>query len=101
MPVVRSDFLQTSSERKMRAYLSAHCAKQHEHHFGWNSFRVLVVTTDEYRMQSMILALSKIQIPRSIGASLFFFATRHQLRAADPLTDVWRDGNGNSQMLMK
>jgi hypothetical protein len=101
MPVVRSDFLQTSFERKMRAYLAAHAAKQNEHHFGWNSFRVLVVTTDECRMQLMILALSRIQIPRSIGASLFFFATRDELHAADPLTDVWRDGNGKSQMLMK
>src|SRR5262249_39970954 len=30
MPVARSDIRQTSFERKMRAYLTAHAAKQHE-----------------------------------------------------------------------
>ena len=46
MPIARSDFLQTSFERKMRAYLTAHAGKQHEKHFGWKTFRVLTVTTD-------------------------------------------------------
>jgi hypothetical protein len=101
MPVVRSDFSQTSFERKMRAYLGAHAAKQHEQHFGWESFRVLVVTTDGYRMQTMISALGTIRIPRSIGAPLFFFATRDELRDADPLADVWRDGNRKPQMLVR
>ena len=39
MPIARSDFLQTSFERKMRAYLTAHAGKQHEKHFGWKTFR--------------------------------------------------------------
>ena len=43
MPIARSDFLQTSFERKMRAYLTAHAGKQHEKHFGWKTFRVLTV----------------------------------------------------------
>jgi hypothetical protein len=35
MPMVRSDILrQTSFEEKMRAYLTAHAAKQHERQFG-------------------------------------------------------------------
>jgi hypothetical protein len=41
--------MQTSFERKMRAYLAAHAAKQHERHFGWKTFRVLTVTTDHCR----------------------------------------------------
>ena len=53
MPVVRSNFEQTSFERKMRAYLTAHAAKQHERYFGWKTFRVLTVTTDERRLQSV------------------------------------------------
>ena len=48
MPIGRSDFLQTSFERKMRAYLTAHAGKQHEKHFGWKTFRVLTVTTDQH-----------------------------------------------------
>jgi hypothetical protein len=100
MPIVRTDFLQTSFERKMRGYLAAHAGKEHERHFGWDSFRVLVVTTDEFRVQSMMSALRKIHIPRSMGAPLFFFATRDQLRAADPLNDVWRDGTGKLRTLV-
>ena len=35
----------------------AHAAKQHERQFGWKTFRVLTVTTDHHRMQSMMEAL--------------------------------------------
>jgi hypothetical protein len=85
MPIVRRDLTQTSFEKKMRAYLAAHAAGVHEKHFGWKAFRVLVVTTDPRRLQSMTDALRQLHIPRSPGASLFFFATRNELRAADPL----------------
>ena len=43
-------------------------------------------------MQSM-MALRKLRIPHSPGAPLFFFTTREELRAADPLTHEWQDGN--------
>jgi len=66
----------------MRAYLTAHAAKQHEKHFGWKTFRVLTVTTDQHRMQSMMEALRKLRIPHSPGAPLFFFTTRDELRTA-------------------
>jgi hypothetical protein len=81
-------------DRKMRAYLPAHAGKEHERRFGWESFRVLIVTTDQFRMQSMKSALAKIHIPGSMGASLFFFATRGELGTADPLRHEWRDGRG-------
>ena len=73
MPVVRADFLQTSFERKMRAYLTAHAAKQHERHFGWKTFRVLTITTDHHRTHSMKEALRQLHVPHSMGASLFLF----------------------------
>jgi len=97
MPVVRSDIIrQTSFEEKMRAYLTAHAAKQHERHFGWKTFRVLTVTTDERRARTMMEALRSLRVPHSPGASLFFFATRVGLRGGDPLTCAWRDGNGRA-----
>jgi hypothetical protein len=99
MPVSRSDFLQTSFERKMRAYLTAHAGKQHEKHFGWKTFRVLTVTTDHHRMQSMMDALRKLRIPHSPGAPLFFFTTRDELRASDPLAHEWQDGCGRAVRL--
>jgi len=100
MPIVRKDFMQTSFERKMRAYLTAHAAKFHERQFGWKTFRVISITTDRHRMKSMSDALRQIHIPHSPGASLFFFATRDELRASDPLAHPWRDGNGRDVHLI-
>jgi hypothetical protein len=100
MPIARCDFLQTSFERKMRAYLTAHAGKQHEKHFGWKTFRVLTVTADHHRMQSMMETLRKLHIPHSPGALLFFFTARDGLRAADPLAHEWRDGNGRAVSLI-
>jgi hypothetical protein len=101
MPIVRRDLTQTSFEKKMRAYIAAHATRVHNRHFGWKTFRVLVVTTDQHRMRSMIEALHQLHGPGSVGASLFFFATRDELRAADPLTHAWQDGVGQPQRLIK
>jgi hypothetical protein len=100
MPIARSDFLQTSFERKMRAYLTAHAGKQHEKHFGWKTFRVLTITTDRHRTQSMMESLRKLHVPNSMGAPLFLFATRDDLRGADPLAHAWQDGNGRELCLI-
>ncbi len=89
MPIRRADFAQTSFEKKMRGYLTAHAAKQHERQFGWKSFRVLTLTTDQQRMQSMKGALRDIRVPHSAGASLFLFSTFDELRASDPLSQTW------------
>jgi DNA-binding Lrp family transcriptional regulator len=93
MPVVRSDITQTSFERKMRGYLTAYAAKQHEKKFGWKAFRVLTVTTDETRRRSIMEALATVRVPHSPGQSLFLFLTRHELAAFDPLVQGWQDGN--------
>jgi hypothetical protein len=100
MPVVRSNFEQTSFERKMRAYLTAHAAKQHEQRFGWKTFRVLAITTDEYRKRSMMDALRRLHVAHSAGASLFLFATREQLRGCNPVTQLWQDGTGRNVQLV-
>ena len=99
MPIARSDIQQTSLERKMRAYLTAHATKQHERRFGWKTFRVLTVTTDEHRARSTLDQLRKLRVSGSPGPSLFFFATRSELLDRDPLVFPWRDGVGNTQML--
>jgi hypothetical protein len=92
MPIVRSNPTQTSFARKMRVYLTAHAAKQHERHFGWKTFRVLTVTTDQHRRQSILEALHRLHVRDSPGGSLFLFATRSELTEAAPLTLAWRDG---------
>ena len=100
MPIVRANFSQTSFDRKMRAYLSAHAAREHERHFGWKTFRVLTVTTDATRIQSMREALSDIYVPHSPGPSLFFFATRGELHANDPLLHNWKTGDDRRVSLL-
>jgi len=100
MPIIRSRFDQTSFEKKMRAYLAAHGAKHHERQFGWKNFRVLTVTTDRKRMQSMKEALQGLRVSRSSAASLFLFATFDELRAGDPFAHDWRDGEGRSVHLI-
>jgi hypothetical protein len=45
-------------------------------------------------------ALRRLHVPHSPGAPLFLFATRDELRASDPLTHEWRDGNGRAVRLI-
>lgn len=100
MPVTRSDIRQTSFERKMHSYLTAHAARQHERHFGWKTFRVLTVTTDESRARTMQNALRRLHVPHSPGAPLFFFATRPELQAVNVLSHEWSDGSGRPVRLV-
>jgi len=94
IPVVRASIEQISFERKIRTYLAAYAAKQHERQFGWKTFRVLTVTTDEHRLQSTIDALRSLLVAHSPGASMFLFTTRAALRAGDPMSYTWLDGVG-------
>jgi DNA-binding Lrp family transcriptional regulator len=100
MPVRRSDPSRTSFEQKMRVYLAAHAAKQHERQFGWKNFRVLTITTDRDRLRTMQSAAEDIVLPRSIGASLFLFATYADLHATSPLDHDWLDGSGRAASLL-
>jgi hypothetical protein len=100
MPVKRSNFDQTSFERKMRVYVAAHAAKQHERQFAWKTFRVLTVTTDKYRIHSMIDALNNFCNASGFGKSLFLFARKEDLRAGNPLASCWSDANGRAVELI-
>ena len=100
MPVARHDLRQTSLERKMRGYLTAHATKQHERRFGWKTFRVLTVTTDAHRARSAVETLHRIRVAHSPGPSLFLFATHSELFGDDPLSHVWQDGNGRDLRLI-
>ena len=58
------------------------------------------MTTDRHRMQPMMEALRTLRVPHSPGAPLFFFTTRDELHASDPLMHEWKDGNGRRVRLM-
>ena len=92
MPVRHSDPDRTSFEGKMHTHLAAHADKLHARQLGWRSFRVFVVTTNRNRKCSMQNALRQIHVPRSAGASLFWFTTFDDLGMDDPLRHEWRDG---------
>jgi hypothetical protein len=100
MPITRAVFSQTSIERKLRSYLSAHVSHLFERKFGWKHFRILFVASDDSRVRSMIEALRSIQPPGAAGSSLFLFASRDALRAADPLTAAWRGVDGSLRWLL-
>jgi hypothetical protein len=100
MPISRSDIRQTSFERKMRAYLTGYATRQHEQQFGWKTFRVLTITTDEHRAQSMTETLRKLHMPQSPGSALFLFGLRGDLLASDPIAHIWRDGAGRGVRLI-
>ena len=68
--------------------------------FGWKTFRILTLTTDHNRMQTMMDALRRLHVARSPGAQLFYFATRDDLRTIDPLAIRWCDGNGGDARLV-
>jgi hypothetical protein len=99
MPISRSDFRQTSFERKMHAYLTAYGQGQHTQQLGWKTFRVLVVTTNQQRTRSMIERLQQLNVQESPGPSLFFFALADELQRNDPLAHNWQDGGGRATRL--
>jgi hypothetical protein len=99
MPIMRASIAQTSLVRKMQAYLAAHAAQQHESQFGWKAFRALTVTTDRNRARSIKEALRELNVPQSLGPSLFMFAIRDELRASDPIAYGWEDGVGRQAKL--
>ncbi|PPQ17844.1 hypothetical protein CV770_18695 [Bradyrhizobium sp. AC87j1] len=99
MPISRSDFRQTSFERKMHAYLTAYGQGEHTKHFGWKTFRVLVVTTNQQRTRSMIERLQQLNVQESPGPSLFLFSLANELQRNDPFTHFWQDGSGRATRL--
>lgn len=100
MPVTRAGMTQSSFERKMRGYLSAHASGRHTEQLGWKTFRVLVVTTDQQRTRSMLKALREQPTPPGPGPSLFLFALRSELRSSNPLSHNWADASGRTMRLM-
>ncbi|MBW5440784.1 hypothetical protein FXB41_40410 [Bradyrhizobium canariense] len=83
MPISRPDFRQTSFQRKMQAYLAAHAQGQHTQQFGWKTFRVLVVTTDQQRAQSMIETSQRLSTSQSLGPFRFLFSRTDELERSD------------------
>jgi len=100
MPITRSDIDQTSVERKLRVYLAAHAAKQHQLRYRWKNFRVLVLTTSDDRQHSMIEASRRLTSGIGKNPVLFLFKRTELLTLADPLDAAWFDGAGREEVLL-
>ena len=96
MPVTRSALSQTSIERKVHGYLAAHAAKTCERFLRWRTWRVLVVTTHNRRIEAMAAAVRSIDAAKGANPALFLFARRDELRSSDLLTHRWNDADGAS-----
>lgn len=100
MPLTRSNLAQTSFQRKMQVYVSAHASQQHRHQFGWKTFRVLTITSDQSRSQAMATLSRSLRVRDALGPSLFLFTTFEALRINDPITHQWQGGAGGEVQLI-
>jgi|SRR5665213_302207 len=87
MPVVRTNLVQTSFQRKLLAYEATWTNKVHQRYLGIPRFRVLTITASAARVQSLLAACSTLK--RSHG--LFLFADQSVLEK-DLFSAVWHSG---------
>ncbi len=87
MPITRSDFDQTSFQRKLLAYEATWSQNLHRTRFGWQRFRVLTVTINSQRVQGIIEACRGL----THGLGLFLFLDAASLaRHGNILTIPWQ-----------
>ena len=98
MPVDRANLQQTSLKRKFLAYTAAKRAGLHQHHFGWKTFRVLLVTTNAQRAGNALASIG--EYVHDHGRGLFLIADRQSLATADIIAYPWRDALGQAKALV-
>ena len=97
MPVDRAGLTQTSLKRKILAYAAAKGSHMHQRQFGWKSFRVLIVTTNPQRVETVIATIRQSVHEHERG--LFLVADRAALATADIFSHPWRDACGQTHAL--
>ena len=89
MPVVRRSLSQTSFYRKLLAYEATWAQSIHRRRFGFHRFRVLTVTTNARRIESMVNACAQLKR----GHGLFLFADQSILANPAAILSVnWQTG---------
>lgn len=90
MPVKRDRQERTSIHRKMLAYEATWRQRVHKSRFGWDRFRVLLVTNSSDRRQNMLSACQTLEG----GHGLFLFCTIGELlKSTDVLSCSWTTGD--------
>src|SRR5262249_29292065 len=67
MPVIRSNFSQTSFFRKLLAYGATWSQEIHRNRFGFHRFRVLTVTKSQPRVERMVEACAQLKQGRGLS----------------------------------
>ena len=98
MPVERTTLDQSSMLRKFLAYEGGRKQNLHTYRFGWQNFRVLVVTSSAERAATMRALISKM--PTLNGSPLFLFAEHTALMKSDVLGTAWTAATGKPQALI-
>ena len=96
---IRSTVLlaRSSFRRKLIGYLHAWEAHEHTATWGFQSFRVLTITTSEVRLENMLAALRDVTDGGAPG--LFLFATAERFASEGPF-DGWVNGEGQPTSLL-
>jgi len=98
MPVMRHNLSQTSLYRKLLAYEATWLQSIYRTRFGFQRFRVLVVTTSALRLRSLLEACSTLKS----GRGLFLFADRSLLeKSGNIFSPIWRNGRGEPVSLLE
>lgn len=98
MPVAREGFERTSLFRKMLAYQESWKQGLHERHFNIRRFCVLIVTTSQARIKTLLEA--NRQFSQGKGSRLFLFADTSFLNSENTLTAPLLNGASESTTLL-
>ena len=90
MPVARKDLNATSILRKFLAYSALWSNKMHTKHFGWNNFRVLMLTKNTERVDTMLNTLEQ-HIPQN-NKYIFWFGDKKTCDNTEIMKVDWIDG---------
>jgi hypothetical protein len=98
MPVTRGTLMQSSFHRKLLAYEATWQQGVHRRRFGFNRFRVLTITTNAQRVNSLVEACAQLEHARG----LFLFADHAALaRHANILSLPFQTGHaGGTEVLL-
>lgn len=88
----------SSFRRKLLGYFHAWRERRHTDTWGFQSFRVLTITTSEKRIANMMAA--QREVTSGSAAGLFLYTTPDRLAVSGALGDAWANGMGEPARLL-
>lgn len=98
MPVERTTLDQSSMLRKFLAYEGGRKQGLHTSRFGWQNFRVLIVTASSERAETMRRVITRTTEIKN--SPLFLFTEHATLTGSDALGNAWTATAGTKQSLL-